>query len=236
MNMTTNDHHDYEPTREDVLVGRVLDHEATPSDWQRLDEIACDDPDVWARLGRAQRAHARLRIAVDDAIAGAELIEIPDGRAHGAVRRSVGARLASFAGWGIAAVLGLVLLGPALDNAQQQPSSSMQTAGVTLLSQASPEEAYTHYVASGLASGSVISEMPTLVLEERALPDGNGTELFLVRRIVERVTVDGLNHYAYAPDEFGQLRLTPVTANLARQPGAPSTNDPAPPARGPMDF
>jgi len=233
---STTDHHDYEPTREDVLIGRVVDHEATPSDWQRLDEIAGGDPGVWARLGRAQRAHARLRIAVDDAIAGAELVEIPDGRAHKPGRRSVAARLAGVGGWAIAAALGLALLGPALDRADRNGlSAGMQNAGVTLLSQASPEEAYTQYVASGLASGSVVSEMPTLVLEERPLPDGTGSEVYVVRRVVERVTVNGLSHYTFAPDEFGQLRLTPVTGALSLPSGVPAPPA-SPSAPQTMDF
>ena len=43
--------------------------------WAQLDALASEDPDLWSRLGRAQRAHAGLRIAVEDAIAkGAKLL------------------------------------------------------------------------------------------------------------------------------------------------------------------
>ncbi|GAB4548310.1 MAG: hypothetical protein Tsb0013_08770 [Phycisphaerales bacterium] len=207
-----NEHDRYQPTQEDVLIGRVVDHEATPADWTRLDELAADDPELWSRLGRAQRAHAGLRIAVDDAIACAELVDIPDGRVHGAGRFSRFGRLTAGAGWAVAAVLGLVLLNPVMSNTPGNAGTGATlTAGMpTLLSQATPDEAYTQYLARGLADGRVVSEMPTLVLEQNQLEGGAGVEMLVVRRIVERRTAPTVAHLAYMPDEHGALRLTPV--------------------------
>lgn len=226
---------DYEPTREDVLIGRVVDHEASPADWARLDELAQDDPTLWARLGRAQRAHAGLRIAIEDAIARAELVDIPEGRAHGAGRRSVIARIGSFAGWAAAAALLLALINPAL-RGTASPGSSL--AGFTLLSQASPEEAYTQYVASGLADGRVVSEMPTLLLEQQTDPDTGRTEVLVVRRIVERLAFDNSMHtFAYLPDEYGQPSLTPTSEAMRTLMQSRQATTPDPPtAPATMDF
>ena len=222
MNEHTNDHEHYEPTQEDVLIGRVVDQEATPQDWARLDELASDDAELWSRLGRAQRAHAGLRIAVEDAIAGAELVEIPSGRAHGAGRMSPMKRVLAGAGWAVAAALGLALLNPLVTSPSPQGGGFNASMMPTLLSQATPDEAYTHYLASGFADGRVVSEMPTIVLEQNVLPDEGGVELLVVRRIVERRTTPTIENLAYRPDEFGELRLTPVEPRTAIVPVAPS--------------
>lgn len=226
-----NEHSGYEPTREDVLIGRVVDHEATPADWSALDELAHADPGLWARLGRAQRAHAGLRIAVEDAIAGAELVEIPEGVVHGAGRRSAAQRLTAVAGWGLAALLALAMISPALTGTT--PASATQTAGFpvadlpTLLSQASTDQAYERYVASGLADGRVISEMPALVIDQQVLPDGSGTDVFIVRRVIERMRFNEVGTYRFAPDEHGTPRATPVTPPTSPIDTVPASGDDA---------
>lgn len=212
-------HDDYEPTREDVLIGRVVDHEATPTDWAQLDELASEDPGLWSRLGRAQRAHAGLRIAVEDAITEAELIDIPSGHLHTGGRVPRWKRVVSGAGWAIAATLALLLLNPLVTMNTPSNSAGILTAGMPrLLSQASAEEAFTQYVASGLADGRVVSEMPALVLEQNLLPDGQGTEVFVVRRVVERLNLPSVTNFAQFPDEHGTLRLTPTEPRPPSQP------------------
>ncbi|MGP1345378.1 MAG: hypothetical protein ACTS3F_01750 [Phycisphaerales bacterium] len=117
--------------REEVLLGRVVDREASAGDWEELERMAGVDPGVWGRLARAERAHARLCAAVEDAIAMAECVELPgmgrDGGRRlglaggggagvgGAVRGGVrgGARARGWwwrsAGWAVAACLGVVV-------------------------------------------------------------------------------------------------------------------------------
>ncbi len=231
-------HENYEPTREDVLIGRVVDHEATPIDWAQLDELALVDAELWSRLGRAQRAHAGLRIAIEDAIAPAELVEIPSGHLHNAGRMTPMRRVLTGAGWATAAVLALVLLNPMLASKPSGTGSgTMLTAGMPrLLSQATADEAYTHYVASGLADGRVVSEMPAIVLEQNELPDGRGVEIYVVRRVVERRELPAIVNYAPRPDEYGIARLTPIEPRYATTPFPAATPpETTPPDAAPSD-
>jgi hypothetical protein len=63
--------------RELLLISRVVDHEATPADWAELEAMSLADPSIWHRLAQAERAHAALSDAVEDAIAIAECVELP---------------------------------------------------------------------------------------------------------------------------------------------------------------
>lgn len=101
------------PTREDILIGRITDGEASPNDWAEIESIAESDPGVWHRLASSQRTHARMESAVEDAIAIAELVDAPDMRRVG---RPVVAQIRSYGGWalaaGLALALGVTLLNP----------------------------------------------------------------------------------------------------------------------------
>jgi hypothetical protein len=94
------------PTREDILIGRITDGEASSNDWAEIESIAESDPGVWHRLASSQRTHARMESAVEDAIAIAELIDAPDMRRVG---RPVIARIREYGGWALAAGLALAL-------------------------------------------------------------------------------------------------------------------------------
>ncbi len=238
MNDHTNDHNprpseSYEPTREDVLIGRVVDSEASTQDWDELEHLAGTDTGVWARLGRAQKAHAGLRSAVEDAIAVAELIDLPEATRP---RMPLGLRLTTYTGWVAAAALLMMILIPTSGVDRTGRNTLDQSASFAnipaLLSRASPEEAYSQYVASGLVEGSVVGEMPTIVLEERAIPGEDVKEVFLVRRVVERHRMDRLPAFAVATDEHGRLAFVPAEAlapAIAPEPverTAPATPEP----------
>lgn len=132
--------------REEVLLGRVVDREATPDDWAELERLSDHDPALWTRLAHAERAHARLCAAVDDAIAIAECVELP--RADPATLRLAGGEpdkqtpgrhgWASFirhhAGWALAACLALVLgaqLMPGRGSADAPGTSGTMTNGAS---------------------------------------------------------------------------------------------------------
>lgn len=94
-------------SREDVLIGRVVDGEASQQDFDELERLGSADPEVWRRLATAQRAHARLERAVEDRIALAELIELPRQRWLGG--GGVIAKIGLAGGWLAAAALGVVV-------------------------------------------------------------------------------------------------------------------------------
>ena len=118
------------PTREDILIGRITDGEASPNDWAEIESIAESDPGVWHRLASSQRTHARMESAVEDAIAIAELIDAPDMRRVG---RPVIARIREYSGWalaaGLALALGVTLLNPGATRGDACPSAARGVGG-----------------------------------------------------------------------------------------------------------
>ncbi len=213
----------FEPRREDVLIGRVIDGEASSSDWDALDLLARVDPAIWERLGRAQRAHARLEREVDDAIALAELIDLPVSQVAAA---SLSLRLQRYSGWAVAAALGLALLGTLGFN-NSGPSagggSGQQQSAFGPVSALSPDDALDQYVRSGLASGRVIGEMPAVFVDTRADERGGGQEILFVRQILERKMVTDISVMSVEVDEHGTPRYVP--ARTAQTPGV--TRSPA---------
>lgn len=210
----------FEPTREDVLIGRVVDGEASTADWEALDALAATDPGIWERLGRAQRIHARLERDVEDSIAIAELIDLP--REHIAAA-SLSFRFRQYAGWAAAAALGVALLGSLGLNLVTRPTGPGMNAGFTPVSAQplSPDEALDQYVRTGLASGRVLGEMPAMLVETRPAPQGAGQEVLYVRQILERKFVTDVTVVSVETDEHGVQRFVPLRpAALQSQGGA----------------
>ncbi len=201
------------PMREDILIGRVTDGEATPADWQELEALAAADAGVWTRLAAAQRSHADLSRAVDDELTVAELVHVP---AHEAVRAgmtTVAIRWRAYSGWAAAAVVALAWAGAnglGLRTPGLNPGAT--TAGVL-----SPDELFSRYVDQGKAQGVVLGELPMVMVESspaggagHAGADGR-VEVVFVRRVLERAYVNNL--YRVGRDEHGEP--TPVPMNLS---------------------
>jgi hypothetical protein len=196
-----------EPTREDVIIGRIVDGEASPSDWHDLDRIAEKDAAVWQRLAQAQRAHARLERAVEDEIAVAELVSLPLHRER-AVYDFV-SRVRSYGGWAIAAVLALALIGAYNPLSRGTPLNAAGFTGVPL-EQATPDQAYDRYLQAGMKDGRVVQEMPSVLVDSKDLNGAQGGEVVIVRRVMERVNLKDVRFYMQKANEFGQPALMPM--------------------------
>ncbi|MGP1309763.1 MAG: hypothetical protein ACTS27_06165 [Phycisphaerales bacterium] len=205
---------DLEPTprrpedpRDDVLINRVVDGEATPADWAELDVVAERDPSVWSRLAEAQRAHAALQRGVEDALTVAELVDLP----HPSLRleRAWNTRLRVWGGWLVAAVVALAWIGnfaQVRSLQQQQQTTQALQAGVT--GNLTPEQLLEAYMANGKAEGRVVGEMPMVMLETVPTADGKA-QITFVRPLVERVVVDQV--YEVGQSDAG--RPVPVPAD-----------------------
>lgn len=225
--MTMNFHPDpFEPTREDVLIGRVVDGEASTADWDSLETIARTDAAVWERLGRAQRTHARLEREVEDAIAVAELIDVPS--AHAISITSFQTRMRQWGGWAAAAVIGVAWIGFSGITGSGRPGGPIAGGSFNQVQELSPDDLLSQYMRKGTALGRVVSEMPTMLVEARDLGDGRGKEVFFVRPILERTTVTDLAILSVQKDEHGTPRYVPIPATLQSEfrPAAeqPATN------------
>lgn len=218
----------YEPTREDVLIGRVVDGEASAQDWSALEILSASDPAVWERLGRAQKIHARLERGLEDAIAIAELVDLPSSYAQGG---RAGGRFA-YAGWAAAAAIALAWGGisgglvPLTSFRSMGPQGQQAGIGVTsqtAIDQLPPEAIYDHYVRSGLASGRVVGEMPAMFVDARELDGGAGKEVWYVRQILERTKVTDLTPLSVQMDEHGTQRFVPVPFEPRSRPATQRT-------------
>ncbi|MEO1130174.1 MAG: hypothetical protein AAFX05_10785 [Planctomycetota bacterium] len=181
---------DHTPTREDVVIGRIVDGEASPTDWRDLDALGESDPSVWRRLAEAQRVHARLEEAVEDSIAIAELIDLPAAPRR---RNEVIAVIGRLSGWAVAAVLALSLLGPwrSAPPTSNTPNGT-QAAGITLNS-ATPDQAWDQYINAGTQNGRIVERMPDMMLQAVEIPGSDMREVYIIRQVVERVRTHDMN-------------------------------------------
>lgn len=214
-----------EPTREDVLIGRVVDGEATTADWDALETIARADGTVWERLGRAQRAHARLEREVEDAIAIAELIDVPS--PHSLAVHTFQSRFRQWGGWAAAAVIGLAWIGAAGFTGSPKPGNVAGLAGPTV-QEMTPDALLDQYIRRGLATGRVVGEMPAMLVNTQDLGGGQGKEVWFVRPILERTNVSDVSLLSVQMDEHGMPRYVPMTlpGGTGTQPNRPTAPDP----------
>lgn len=183
--------------REDLLLSRVADRTEDLADWDALDRIAMEDPAVWRRLASTLRSEAALRGAFAERMAAADSIEAPvrPGRWAGRFRPSR---------WAAAAcviVLG-ALAGYVVGRGAEADSKAA--------SPMSPEDHLTEYLRRGLATGTVVGQLPDVVVRHAATQDGSGMELLVMRRVVERRPVEKAIDVSF--DELGRRIATPVTA------------------------
>lgn len=213
--MTDMHQHTPEPTREDVIIGRIVDGEASPGDWQDMDRIAEKDAAVWQRLAQAQRAHARLERAVEDEIAVAELVELPLHRQH-AVYDFV-TRVRAYGGWAVAAVLALALIGAynPLTRGSRQVTAGLS--GIPL-EQATADQAYNRYIQAGTQDGRV-RVMPSVLVDAKDLGGADG-EVVIVRQIMERMNANNVQFCTPRANEFGQKTLMPIRVPAGSSKGA----------------
>lgn len=201
-------HESFEPTREDVLIGRVVDGEASTSDWDSLERIAGTDASVWERLGRAQRTHARLERDVEDAIAIAELIDLPS--AGSIAVQGFHSRGRQWGGWAAAAVIGVAWLSIAGITGRGGPNQ----ASVLPVREYTPDELLTQYLDKGQAEGRVMGEMAPMLVDARDLGLNMGKEVIFVRPIIERTMVTDVSVLSVQKDEHGTPRYVPMPREL----------------------
>ncbi|MEE9131641.1 MAG: hypothetical protein V3T84_16625 [Phycisphaerales bacterium] len=87
----------------DVLIGRIIDLEATGEDQQRFEQLAAADPSLWRALATRQRDMAVLAERVSQETTGANRVELP----VLSPRRRVPWALA-YAGWAAVLVIAAV--------------------------------------------------------------------------------------------------------------------------------
>lgn len=197
--------------RDELLIHRVLNGEAGRADWVELELIAESDPEVWARLAQSLRAETLLRSALDHELAVADAVEIPREVAVADLAEArVTRRATGWLGWAAAALVLVVwgVLSWTDEMREPAPGAGDLARGVSEgesttsdLEDVPFENLLERYVASGRESGRVLGELPRMVMETRNVPGQDALEVYYVRPLVERMTVD--EFYRTVSDEHG---------------------------------
>lgn len=194
----------------DVLIGRVIDGEASAADWQCLRAMAEQDPRIWDELEQTQALHRYLCAGVDQACSVASNVDVPGAHAEQVISARI-ARIGAWGGWLAAAALLLtwaVGVQPT-GNGHGATSSMGQSLGAEYVRIDTPEDALRAYLDRGRDAGSVVGLVADpRVVQTRPLPDGSGLEVLLVREILERRLVEQV--YRLGTDEAGNVRPVPV--------------------------
>ncbi|MEM8834931.1 MAG: hypothetical protein AAGD00_03830 [Planctomycetota bacterium] len=218
-----------EVTREDVLVGRVVDGAAAPHGWRELERLASRDSGIWERLANAQRAHERLERAVEDAIAVAELVDLPGVKTR---RTPWALHVRTFGGWAVAACLAIAMGASMLSAPAPTPTNESQplAAGATEPAQTGEEYItlpnehgattrltsngyYDRYIERGLQEGRVLREVPSVIMGSQTAPDGS-VQLVYMRRVIETAPASAMVVPELHVDEAGR----PVAVPVKREP------------------
>ncbi len=171
----------------DILVNRVIDGRDTAADWQALESLGSQDPEVWRTLALAQRDHRAIAAGVrhaGDLAARVPMPTIDASRAHAPSRAR---RTSAWAGWAAAAMLTIAFIGRTI----QSPTHNAGP-GTSPLATASLEQPFTDaaaalqsYLSQGRQDGRVVTERPMRLLGLEQLPDGAGYRVLYERPIVE---------------------------------------------------
>lgn len=215
--------------RRDVLIGRIIDGEATGQDWAEFRQIAGDDESVFAEIAELQDLRKRTIDIVDHAGDAADTIELP---VHLHPKASPAHRLkvaGVWGGWAVAAMVAIawsIGLRPGDPIIFSDQGASQAGLGANVINTAG--EALQKYLDLGKESGSVIGEMPSgIVLDKRTLSDGSGYEVLYIRPIIERVVVRDV--YQQIQTESGQVQIVPAKITPAPStPVFPPANPSAP--------
>ena len=199
--------------RDDILISRVIDGDATAVEWDELTALAAANPPVWRNLALSLREDKVLARGVNADVAVADSIELPRTADRPAAlielhepgrHPAVLARLGGWSGWVMAAVLTIAWVTGMFSPVPTDPGLATGTNRAQILSASDLLQAY---LDRGRQEDRVIAEVPERVLiETRPSETGRGYELLYLRQILERTVVPDRYKF-YGQDEMGRPTL-----------------------------
>jgi len=180
----------------DVLIGRIVDGEASVEERQRFEALAATDGALWRRLALRQQDMSMLAAHVEPTLNASEKIDLPlSAHAASGIAGSIGPhRYANRTSWwaaaaGWAAMIALAATWSLSAHLNSATGRAAAPAGAPVALKQPPEKLLGDY----LRSPFVLGEMTPTMLTVDELPDGRLALSFL-RRIVE------VNYYDSAAD------------------------------------
>ncbi len=195
--------------REQILISRIVDAEASNTEWREFETSAAQEPLLWKQLASLQYDHACLARALSTSNSLADAISLPeeehyDFHAQPVIRFN---RLGAWTGWAVAAMVAIVswVQFNSISNPGMSPGgSSLQTAGLPIQSAG---QAFQAYLEKGRETGQVVGELPDkLLVNTRPSLSGTGFEVIYLRQVMERATVPDLYQFS-GQDEAGRPTL-----------------------------
>jgi hypothetical protein len=156
-----------EQERDQILMSRVVDGDATPQQWDELSALAARDPSVWRRLAETLRDHEGFARGVNAQVAVAESVPLPyPPRGRATVPAAPGAEpfahVSRWSGWAVAAVVALAWLAWVLNATDAgRPAEPQQPVNLAGLPAADLLQAY---LDRGRQEDRVIGEVPDRIL------------------------------------------------------------------------
>ena len=192
---------DWNGTRADRLISRIVDRRAEPDDWSCFAALAHAEPNHWEQLLATLRADGALRSAMAAAMETADAVETPPP----SLPRFRQWR--QWTGWAAASVLALCWAA----------SSTWHTSPVApptspLIGSTAPSHLASTDTGAPIKDATpFVEELPLQLMGTRPGPAGHGVEVLYMRPVIERTWVDGV--YSVGTDELG--RPAPVLVDPA---------------------
>lgn len=190
---------------EDLLIHRAVSMTAAPTDWDSLEALSERDPELWHRMARALRDEGDLTNALDAKTAVADAIGPFQSR-----RRTLGFGAAS--GWFAAAAIAacwfttLMQTGSAILPGASRPGTVHESSDMPGAPGLVSNQGATH----GIGSATPVSTLPDVLLGTQRAADGDGYEITVMKRSVEKVRVKDLFQLQRGQDELGNPATLPV--------------------------
>ncbi len=201
--------------RNELLVSRVIEPDATSKEWDELTAAAEADPELWRRTVNTLRDQQAITRAVNASVAIADDVSTTPGTSRLEHRLAVGpapsqrTQLMRWSGWAVAALVALAWVS-GLSNVQPTGNGYQAGIGSQVVSAADLLE---RYLVQGRREGRVFDEVPEKILvQTRPSPAGDEVEVIFLRQILERTTLPGLYRYQ-GEDESGRPTLVRFETN-----------------------
>jgi hypothetical protein len=204
--------------RDQLLMSRVVDGDATKAQWDELTALASRDPTVWRRLAETLRDHSSFSRAVNAEVSVAETVPLPLHRQAPAMltvepRTEAFAHVGRWSGWAVAAIVGIAWLAWIFNIADTGRSFDATAPAVNVAGMPAADLLQA-YLDRGRAEELVIGEVPDRILiNTQPAGTGQGYELVYLRQILERAVVPDLYQFQ-GHDERGQ----PILVRYEDQP------------------
>lgn len=189
-------------TQKDLLIHRLLEGSDSSADWNEIELLASNDPNLWKELGTALRDQNELQSVVSDSVAKADAIELPFDQTH--QQGTWSKRLQKWSGWAAACLLAVILWTESRTHFGTGGGHNLASPVPVRLS---PAEALDQY----RESDRFVRDLPNRVVHSQPAADGDGLEVIYVRQIMEKALVR--EAYDFHPNDRGAVvpvRTSPV--------------------------